>query len=112
MAKKKKKKKNPIVRFLRSVLAFFKDERFRYAMGIVFLLLALFLILSLISYLINWKTDQDFELIDAQGTAEKILNSQVTHREMGSVSLMPPGLERTLTDVELADLIAYLKTLQ
>jgi len=30
-------------------------------MGIVFLLLALFLILSLISYLINWKTDQDFE---------------------------------------------------
>jgi len=61
MAKKKKKKKNPIGRFIRSVLAFFKDDRFRYAMGIVFLLLALFLILSLISYLINWKTDQDFE---------------------------------------------------
>jgi len=61
MAKKKKKKKNPIVRFLGSALAFFKDDRFRYAMGIVFLLLALFLILSLISYLINWKTDQDFE---------------------------------------------------
>ena len=61
MAKKKKKKKNPIVRFLGSVVAFFKDDRFRYAMGIVFLLLAVFLILSLISYLINWKTDQDFE---------------------------------------------------
>ncbi len=60
MAKKKKKKK-PIVSFLRSVVSFFKDDRFRYAMGIVFLLLALFLILSLISYLINWKTDQDFE---------------------------------------------------
>jgi len=58
---KKKKKKNPIVRFLGSVLAFLKDDRFRYATGIVFLLLALFLILSLISYLINWKTDQDFE---------------------------------------------------
>ncbi len=58
---KKKKKKNPIVRFLGSVVAFFKDDRFRYAMGIVFLLLALFLILSLVSYLINWKTDQDFE---------------------------------------------------
>jgi len=58
---KKKKKKNPIVRFLGSVIAFFKDDRFRYAMGIVFLLLALFIILSLISYLINWKTDQDFE---------------------------------------------------
>ncbi len=61
MAKKKKKEKNPIVRFLGSVVAFFKDDRFRYAMGIVFLLLALFLILSLVSYLINWKTDQDFE---------------------------------------------------
>jgi len=58
---KKKKKKNPIVRFLGSVVAFFKDDRFRYAAGIVFLLLALFIILSLISYLFNWKTDQDFE---------------------------------------------------
>lgn len=61
MAKKKKKKKNPVVRFLGSVVAFIKDDRFRYAMGILFLLLALFVILSLISYLINWKTDQDFE---------------------------------------------------
>jgi len=58
---KKKKKKNPIVRFLGSLVAFFKDDRFRYAMGIVFLLVALFMILSLISYLVNWKTDQDFE---------------------------------------------------
>ena len=58
---KKKKKKNPVIRFLGSVVAFFKDDRFRYAMGIVFLLVALFLVLSLISYLINWKTDQDFE---------------------------------------------------
>ncbi len=59
--KKKKKKKKPIVSFLGSVVSFFRDDRFRYAMGIVFLLLAIFLILSLISYLINWKTDQDFE---------------------------------------------------
>jgi len=61
MAKTKKKKKNPLVRFLGSVVSFFKDDRFRYAMGIVFVLLALFIILSLISYLINWRTDQDFE---------------------------------------------------
>jgi len=58
---KKKKKKNPVISFLGALVAFFKDDRFRYAMGIVFLLVALFLILSLISYLINWKTDQDFE---------------------------------------------------
>ena len=59
MAKKKKKK--PVISFLSSVVAFFKDDRFRYALGIVFLLVALFMVLSLISYLINWKTDQDFE---------------------------------------------------
>jgi S-DNA-T family DNA segregation ATPase FtsK/SpoIIIE len=61
MAKKKKKKKKPIISFLGSVVAFFKDDRFRYAMGIIFLLVALFMILSLISYLVNWKSDQDFE---------------------------------------------------
>ncbi|MCK5137678.1 MAG: DNA translocase FtsK 4TM domain-containing protein [Bacteroidales bacterium] len=59
MAKKKKKK--TFIRFLSSLVSFFKDDRFRYAMGIVFLLAALFLILSFISFLINWKTDQDFE---------------------------------------------------
>ncbi len=59
MAKKKKKK--TIISFLSSVVAFFKDDRFRYALGILFLLVALFMVLSLISYLINWKTDQDFE---------------------------------------------------
>jgi S-DNA-T family DNA segregation ATPase FtsK/SpoIIIE len=58
---KNKKNKNPTISFLGSVVAFFKDDRFRYAMGIVFLLVALFTTLSLISYLINWKTDQDFE---------------------------------------------------
>jgi S-DNA-T family DNA segregation ATPase FtsK/SpoIIIE len=58
---KKKKKKNPIIRFLGSVVAFFRDDRFRYALGIVFLLVALFMVLSMISYLVNWKTDQDFE---------------------------------------------------
>jgi len=57
----RKKKKNPVVRFLKSLISFLKDDRLRYAMGIVFLLAGLFMILSLISYLINWKTDQDFE---------------------------------------------------
>ena len=43
------------------MVAFFRDDRFRYALGIVFLLVALFMVLSMISYLVNWKTDQDFE---------------------------------------------------
>jgi S-DNA-T family DNA segregation ATPase FtsK/SpoIIIE len=57
----RKKKKNPLVRFLKSVVSFFKDDRLRYALGIVFLLAGFFMVLALISYLINWKTDQDFE---------------------------------------------------
>ena len=57
----RKKKKNPVVRFLKSVVSFFKDDRLRYALGIVCLLAGLFMVLVLISYLINWKTDQDFE---------------------------------------------------
>jgi S-DNA-T family DNA segregation ATPase FtsK/SpoIIIE len=61
MAKKKKNKKKPVVSFMGSMVAFFRDDRFRYALGIVFLLVALFMILSMISYLVNWKTDQDFE---------------------------------------------------
>ncbi|MEN8158162.1 MAG: DNA translocase FtsK [Bacteroidota bacterium] len=64
MAKKKKKKKNNnngFVNLISSLVAFFRDDRFRYAMGIVFLLSALFMLLSFISYLVHWRTDQDFE---------------------------------------------------
>ncbi|HER09781.1 MAG TPA: DNA translocase FtsK [Bacteroides sp.] len=57
----RKKKKNGFVRFFRALVDFFKDDRFRYALGIVFLLVAVFMILSFISYLVHWKTDQDFE---------------------------------------------------
>ncbi|MEN8203347.1 MAG: DNA translocase FtsK 4TM domain-containing protein [Bacteroidota bacterium] len=57
----RKKKKNALVRFLKSFVSFVKDDRLRYAMGVVFLLAGLFMVLSLVSYLINWKTDQDFE---------------------------------------------------
>ena len=39
---KKKKKNSGFVGFLSSAVSFFRDDRFRYAMGIVFLLAALF----------------------------------------------------------------------
>jgi hypothetical protein len=57
MAKKKKKRSKGFVNFLSSAVAFFRDDRFRYAMGIVIILVALFMLLSFISYLFNWKTD-------------------------------------------------------
>ncbi|MFH0758804.1 MAG: DNA translocase FtsK [Bacteroidota bacterium] len=61
MAKNKKKKSNRFVSFLSSLVDFFRDDRFRYVMGIVLLLVAIFMLLSFISYLFHWKTDQDFE---------------------------------------------------
>ncbi len=57
----RKKKKNGVTRFFASLVSFFRDDRFRYAIGIVFVLVAVFMILSFISYLIHWKSDQDFE---------------------------------------------------
>lgn len=75
MAKKKKKNKG-FVNFLTSLLKFFRDDRFRYAIGIVFLLVALFMTISLISYMINWKTDQDFEWARVFSEAEIQVENQ------------------------------------
>ena len=101
MAKKKKKK--PIVRFLGSVVSFFKDDRFRYAIGIFFLLAAIFMILSFISYLLNWKTDQDFEWakvfsgpeIEVENSGGKLgawLADLFINRWFGLASFLFPGI--------------------
>ena len=58
------------------------------------------------------ETKESLELIDAAGQSSRIPAKQITGREMASVSLMPPGLERLLTPQELADLVAYLKRLK
>ncbi len=76
MAKKKKKKSKGLVNFLSSAVAFFRDDRFRYAMGIVIILVALFMLLSFISYLFNWKTDQDFEWARVFSEAEIQVENQ------------------------------------
>ncbi len=76
MAKKKKKKKGGFVAFLSSVVSFFRDDRFRYAMGIVFMLAALFMLISLVSYLFHWKTDQDFEWSRVLSQAEIKVENQ------------------------------------
>jgi S-DNA-T family DNA segregation ATPase FtsK/SpoIIIE len=99
----KKKKKNPFVRFVKSIVSFLKDDRFRYAMGIVFLLAGLFMVLSLISYLINWKTDQDFEWarvlsgpeIQVENSGGKIgawLSNLLINRWFGLASFLFPGI--------------------
>ena len=60
MAQKKKKKKHSR---LKSLVAFLRDERFRYAFGILLLFVALYMLLSFISYFIHWEADQDFKWI-------------------------------------------------
>lgn len=55
------------------------------------------------------ETKESLELIDAAGQSSRIPAKQIARREMASVSMMPPGLERLLTPQELADLVAYLK---
>ncbi len=58
------------------------------------------------------ETEDSLELIDAAGQVTKLANGEIASREMASVSMMPPGLERLLTPKELADLVAYLKSLK
>ena len=61
---------------------------------------------------IGVESEEAIELINAQGQAERIVASQIASREMASISMMPPGLEHLLNDAELADLIAFLKSLK
>ena len=103
MAKKKKKKK-PFVSFLKSTVSFIKDDRFRYALGIIFLLAALFMVLSLVSYLINWKADQDFEWarvfsgpeIEVKNSGGKLgawMSNLLINKWFGLSSFFFPGME-------------------
>lgn len=51
------------------------------------------------------------QLAQAGGAVAKIKKSDIARTEPMTVSLMPPGLEKTLTATELRDLMAYLLTL-
>ena len=47
------------------------------------------------------------------GQDQLVLNkSDIQSREIASVSMMPEGLMQTLTDKEVLDLVAYLRTSQ
>ncbi len=73
MAKKKKKSKNSA---LKSIVAFFRDERIKYASGILLMLVALYMILSFISYFFHWETDQDFRWAQVFSGPEISVNNQ------------------------------------
>src|SRR5690606_2696746 len=55
------------------------------------------------------ETDNSLTLRTAFGTDEAILRSNIESLTNSGLSLMPNGLEQTMTKDELANLIAYLR---
>jgi S-DNA-T family DNA segregation ATPase FtsK/SpoIIIE len=49
-----------MVKFFKSIIHFFRDERVRITIGSFFILLSLYCGIAFISYLFTWKADQDF----------------------------------------------------
>jgi len=49
-----------MVKFFKSLIHFFRDERVRITVGSFFILLALYFFIAFVSYLFTWKADQDF----------------------------------------------------
>jgi len=54
------------------------------------------------------ESDAALTLGDAQGQVRTVLKSQIDEQRTLELSLMPEGLEKTLTDREFVDLIAFL----
>ena len=59
MAKKTNKKRTNGKK--NSVVSFFKDERFKITLGLIFISFGFLLLLAFISYMFTWKADQSFE---------------------------------------------------
>ena len=55
------------------------------------------------------ETDNSLTLRTAFGTEEPVLRSNIVSINNSGLSLMPDGLEQSMTEQELADLIAYMK---
>jgi DNA segregation ATPase FtsK/SpoIIIE, S-DNA-T family len=73
----RKKKNKPAGTYgLKGTFGFLKDERFRYATGIVLVLFAFYLFLSFISYFFHWGTDQDFRWADVFSGPEITVENQ------------------------------------
>jgi S-DNA-T family DNA segregation ATPase FtsK/SpoIIIE len=70
--KKKRKKDNERISLARLV----SDERFRYALGILLLLISFYMMLSFISYFFHWQTDQDFRWEKVFSGPEITVNNQ------------------------------------
>ena len=55
------KKKKGIVTFLKSIIMFFRDEKFRFTFASFLILLSVYTLIAFTSYLFTWQEDQDFK---------------------------------------------------
>src|SRR5690606_17842250 len=65
------------------------------------------------SHVAGWmvsETENNITLRTAAGTDESILRSSIKELKNTGLSLMPDGLEQTMTKEEMNDLIAFLRT--
>src|SRR4029079_12241517 len=59
---------------------------------------------------VSAETGTTITLVQGGGTVEKILRSDIQEIHASGLSMMPEGLEQSLSPQDLADLIAYLNT--
>jgi len=62
--------------------------------------------------LLQEETDQSLRLLQVGGSLEEVAWEQVREIRASNLSLMPEGLEGGLSPTRLADLLAYLRSLQ
>jgi putative heme-binding domain-containing protein len=58
------------------------------------------------------RTDEDLQLLDAEGKLVRLPRAEIDQEQRTGTSLMPAGLHKTLKAEQFADLIAYLETLK
>jgi putative heme-binding domain-containing protein len=58
------------------------------------------------------QTPDTLLLRDSSGAEVRVRRDQIADMKRQASSLMPEGLERTLTEVELRDLLAFLQSLR
>ena len=62
--------------------------------------------------MIGSETDDEIVMRLIGGIQRRVPKSTITERKRMDASLMPPGLERTMTEADLVHLVEYLSTLR
>jgi putative membrane-bound dehydrogenase-like protein len=64
------------------------------------------------SGILKGETPESVQLVEGAGVEERLARANILSMRPGAVSVMPEGLEQQLTREELADLVAFLKSLK